>query len=622
MTVKLIFSRPPLTTLPVALVFGEDEDPNRPATVVTAEATLPAMSGVANFYLTRTVTAAAVFPAMTGTADLTYFTDTDRPLANAVKTKWQEGVFQESGVITRFQDGTQIKVGVTETFSDGVAVKASKTIPWQDGVRINRSIVAKWQEGLKTGRSSVFRWQEGVVVRRSAANRFQDGLRLGRAAGFKYQDGIPVRNWAAARFQEGALLSRGFISTAGYGVDAERHLLTKFQDAMRPPPGKWPGRPIPPVDLCYLPPAGDDVALIFVEPAPATTELVFVCERHPTGGPIVVPVKRAYLVINTAYLTRVSDGTMIPTLNMSMSLDVDSWTWSFSAGLPRAALSAIEPVDGAPVEVEAMVNGVPYRFLIESISSDRTFGQASLKVGGRGKTALLDTPYAMVQTFTNTEDRTAQQLMADVLTDNGVPLDWTVNWGITDWNVPAGVFSQTGSYMAALNAIAAAAGAYIQPDPSEQTINVFAKYPVAPWQWSGVTPDFVLPSSVTQRETIDWADKIQYNRIFVSGQQQGVLGDCTITDTAGDIIAPMVTDPLITEDPAARQRAIAELSSGGRVATVGIRLPVLELTGIIPPGKFIQYTDGGVSRFGISRGVSVDISMPTIWQTITVETHV
>ena len=51
-------------------------------------------------------------------------------------------------------------------------------------------------------------------------------------------------------------------------------------------------------------------------------------------------------------------------------------------------------------------------------------------------------PYAPVMTFSNTEGRTARQLMDDVLTVNGIPLGWTVDWGLTDWNVPAGAFAR------------------------------------------------------------------------------------------------------------------------------------------------------------------------------------
>ena len=100
-----------------------------------------------------------------------------------------------------------------------------------------------------------------------------------------------------------------------------------------------------------------------------------------------------------------------------------------------------------------------------------------------------------------------------------------------------------------------------------------------------------------------------------------MLGQVTRSGTAGDLLAPMVTDPLITHADAARQRGIAELSDTGRIAMVTLRLPVLAETGVIKPGKFVHYKEGGNTHVGMTRSVAVDVNMPTIYQTLTVETH-
>ena len=383
---------------------------------------------------------------------------------------------------------------------------------------------------------------------------------------------------------------------------------------------------MPGEDPCYVPVL--PVELVFSEAHTGLANLVFVCERHGGGpGPepgdtVVVPVKRVYLVINSAVLVRVDGGVIIPTTSMSMSLDVDSWTWSFSASVPGYALSSVEPTDGTPVAVQATINGTPYRFIVESISRERQFGRSDLRIGGRGRAAVLDAPYAPIMSFGNTGNRTAQQLMGDILTDNGVPLGWDVEWNPDDWTVPAGVFSHQGSYITALNSVVGAIAAYLQPHNTDEVLRVLSRYPVAPWDWAGVTPDYELPSAVTTRESIEWREKARYNRVYVMGQQVGVNGRVTREGTAGDYLAPTVVDPLITQAVAARQRGLAVLSDTGRIATVGLRLPVLAETGIIRPGNFVKYTDAGVERIGITRSVSVEVGLPAIWQTIGVETHV
>jgi prophage tail gpP-like protein len=328
------------------------------------------------------------------------------------------------------------------------------------------------------------------------------------------------------------------------------------------------------------------------------------------------------MVVNNASLRRVDGNILLPTFSMTLGLDVDSWTWSFSAALPGRALSDLEPAGtGSPVEVEATINGTVFRALVESIERSREFGTNDLRISGRGKTALLDAPYAPVLSFTNTQARTAQQIMGDVLTFNGVSLGWSIQWGLADWSIPAGVFSHQGSYIGALNKIALAAGGCIQPHAASQLIKVLPRYPRVPWGWATVTPDFQLPADVTSRESLRWLEKAAYNRVFVSGQEVGVLGQVTRSGTAGDVLAPMVVDALITDAVVARQRGIAVLSDTGRQVEVSLRLPVLSETGIITPGAFVDYQDGGVTRRGMVRSTQVQAGLPEVWQTLGVQTY-
>ena len=293
--------------------------------------------------------------------------------------------------------------------------------------------------------------------------------------------------------------------------------------------------------------------------------------------------------------------------------------------LPATALAQVEPQGSGPVELVAEVNGKAFRVLAENISRERSFGEASIRVWGRGRNAVLAAPYAPVMNFSNPEARTARQLMDDVLTHNGtatgVPLGWTLDWGLADWTVPAGVFNHQGTWIDALLAIAGAAGADLLPHPSAQSLKVRHRYPVAPWEWDAVMPDFVLPADAVSRESLRWLDKPAYNRVFVSGQEVGVLGQVTRAGTAGDVLAPMVVDALVTEAAAARQRGLAVLADTGRQIEVGLRMPVLPDTGLIEPGSFVEYQDGHVARLGLVRSTRVEAGWPEVWQTLGVQAY-
>ena len=211
--------------------------------------------------------------------------------------------------------------------------------------------------------------------------------------------------------------------------------------------------------------------------------------------------------------------------------------------------------------------------------------------------------------------------MRDVLTRNGASFGWEVEWGLQDWLVPAGVFSHQGSYISALQQIAKSAGGYLQPHPTQSIIRALPLYPAPPWQWDKIAPDYHLPADITAQETLQWLEKPTYNRVFVSGQEAGILGQVTRAGTTGDVIAPMVVDALITNATVARQRGASILSDTGRQIEVSLRLPVLQDCPILVPGAFVQYQDAQTARRGLVRSVQVEASLPEVWQTLGVQTY-
>lgn len=269
----------------------------------------------------------------------------------------------------------------------------------------------------------------------------------------------------------------------------------------------------------------------------------------------------------------------------------------------------------------ATINGTAYRLCVEQYNQQRDFAKTRINVSGRGKSAILDAPYTPSLNYGNTVDRTAQQLMADVLTINGVSIGWGLDFNLVDWLIPGNVWTHQGSYMSAITQIAAAAGGYVQPHNTASTLRILPRYPTAPWLWAAATPNFVLPSSVVSVEGVDWKRKANYNRVNVRGATSGVHGQITRAGTAGNVLAPMVTDPLITHADVARQRGIAILGDTGTQAHITLRLPVLAETGVITPGAMVSYVDGATTYKGIVRDTTVDWRNPTLRQVLTLETH-
>ncbi|MGP1690907.1 MAG: hypothetical protein ACTS6O_00245 [Giesbergeria sp.] len=614
-----------LASLPLPVVAIKFIPPARAALL----AELPALT-VTTLLLRPSVpldVAGASLPGVVFSGEVRYYSRTQRPTVGQTEHPWQVARQTEDGAAQGQQDAAATPAGWAAFWRRTLGVPQGiehrlppvlAAAPEQRG--------ARHQDATRLQDSTWFTHQDATRFEAARRGLFQNAGPLRNATRFRHQDGDRTKGAGrVSRWQSAVLVVRGQGSDFQTARPQLRGWRGRYQEAVPPPPGisRWvvPEPPIP--QPCYTP----SPHLLLAALAATDGHLLFLCENHinpppPDGEPVVVPVRRVYFVINNVTLYRVSDGAPVPVFNLSLSLDASSWAWGFDAVLPARAEALVAPSSASgPVELVASVNGTPFRVLAESISRERIFGDASIRISGRGRNAVLAAPYAPVMTFSNTEGRTARQLMDDVLTVNGIPLGWAVDWGLTDWNVPAGAFAPQGSWIEALTAIAGAAGGYLIPHPSAQSIRVRHRYPVAPWEWSTVTPDFVLPVDAVARESLRWLEKPAYNRVFVSGQDVGVLGQVTRAGTAGDVLAPMVVDPLITEAAVARQRGIAVLADTGHQLEVSLRLPVLAETGIIEPGAFVEYQDGSVTRLGIVRATQVEAGLPEVWQTLGVQAY-
>lgn len=623
--VDLIFRQLPLHQ-PADLVFGESEA--LPDVEVTLAGTLPPLQAVLVVAPLTEVTLTGTLPGLQAAIEARYNSDTARPLVAQARTDFQPAVGVDAGPRSGWDKTAARGTGADSAWQPAVPVPAGPRTDWRHTVRTRSGVAPRHQEAVPLATAAGSAYQNMLrSLRPALSTTWVPALPRAAEARTDWQERFRDRRpavrttWGVAR-----PLHRGAATASGPGLALVRGWRSRYQEAIVPPPGLSVPPVIPPEEPCYTPPAGDAVHLLFAD-GPGTSDLLFVCENHgPTPGEtVVVPIKRVYMVINNVNLLKVDGASLvaIPTYALSMSLDVDSWTWGFSAQVPGELLAQLLPVDGAPVELEASINGAAFRVLAEKLTRTRTFGKNAIQITGRGKSAALAAPYAPIQTFRNTIDRTANQLMEDALTFNGVPIGWTVDWQIEDWLVPAGAWHKQGVYIDALAAIADAAGAYLQPHPTAQVMRVLPRYPFAPWDWATeITPDFELPSAVTTTEGIEWLDKPDYNRVFVSGVSAGVLGQVTRGGTAGDLLAPMVTDALITDTIAARQKGRTILSDTGRQALVNLRLPVLAETGVIVPGKFVRYVDGADVKLGVVRSTQVDKRGDAdLWQSIAVETH-
>lgn len=627
----LVFRHPPPDGPPHDLVFGVPDAAPSGDAWLHGHIALPAfrVTGAGTVYAPPSAAAvgAIVLPGLVVGGGISYSSGTERPLVGRVRSRWQDADASVAAVGVRWQDAPALAVSACGRWQDARRTGQGLASRWQDARAMGNRLPTRWQDADGVGMGVVGRWQDALAIATRADARFQDAWPVARGLQGRYQEALRVYVQRDARHQDARLLARAAAGRFGHALALMVRRASRYQDALPPGPGRrvrpGPSQPEP----CYLP-SGE---VVFREPWMANTTLIFVCERHgpgpEPGATVVVPIRTVYMTTNSLTLVRADTGQPIPAESFSLSIDADSWTWSWSASVQQAGLSLLLGVAGDdPREVIATINGVPYWLCAEGISRERTFGNARVRVQGRGRAAVLDAPYAPVLNHAAATAQTAQQLMALALQINGVGIGWDVAWGVTDWLVPGGTWTHQGTHIGAVLDIASAAGAIVQPHRTAKTLRVLPRYPAMPRDWATLTPDFELPADVAQVEGMNWVTKPGYNRAHVAGTTAaGVLGEYTLTGSAGDLPAPMITHPLITHADAARQRALPILADTGPQVPMSLSLPVLSETGLILPGSLVRYRDttvtGHPSRLGLVRGMSLQQNWPTLRQTLELETH-
>lgn len=619
----LVFSAAPSGS---NLVFGAEDSAPSSISDVFAALTLPPLSFSALCVPDLSVSLVASLPPLSIAAEAVYDSRVSRPLAARTLSAQSLALPLSAVAVAASQEDAAPSPAVFFTALDrAVPVELSGiSAPIQDAARRAVALLAGVHDADALGASVVAGLDEAARIRRLAATAIDDGVSLFVSTHGAVQDGLRGgRRVHAAVLQRASPLALVCSGRTRRGQAQLMRWGVAMQDAIAPGFGVAP--PLPPTPVpCYTP----SPQLRFAMLRSTHGNLVFLCDGAVAPVPpgpsatLVIPVRSVYMIINrSTSLVLANTGQPLEATDMRVAIDADSWAWSWSATVPAAYLPILSAEYGGTVDVVATIAGVDFVLSVERIARSRRFGQATLTVSGRSRAAQLASPYAQEKTTANASASTAQQLMASALTENGVSLGWSLDWQITDWLVPGGVWSHYGSPIDACVEIAGAAGAYIQSHRTQQTLRVLPRYPVAPWAWADVTPDIELPESVVTLEGIEYMDKADYNAVFVSGQASGINAHVTRAGSGGNRPAPMVSHPLITHADAGRQRGLSILGDTGRQRLITLSLPVLQETGVIQPGAMIRYVEQGRTHTGIARAVSVSDSFPKATQQVSIESH-
>ena len=570
----------------------------------------------------------AQFPALGVRAGvLRYRSAAARPVVGQAASPWQVAAAREPhGVAAGHQDSPALPSGTQSAWQDAAPLSAHIAHPLPQVLQsAPLALRAAHQDAAPLYARTGFAHQQAQRLRAMVRGSFADGIPTEMATGFAHQDGIKTHRHIASHWQVARAL--GILRQAAH----QKAMLwvlrrgARYQDGVPPPPGISP-RPTDPPDPgpCYDPAT---LARIVLDGAAAIdARIVLVCLRAGPGpGPerphYVIPRLTLYMTTHSISARLLPSMEPVTLLDATIDTDDGSWCWGLQASGPEHLLDQLAPgAGGLPARVLVTIDGIEWIFAIERLARTRRFGQHRCAVQGRSVTALLSDDYLPQQSWHNASAQmTAQQAINQALEFSGTTLDW----GVTDWLLPAGTWSHTGAPLSAALRVAESIGAVVRSHRTLQELQIAPRYAIEPWDWARATPDVTMPADVIVTDSLEPDNSPAYNAVYVSGQAQGIRAHAVRKGTAGELLAPAVVDGLITHADAARQRATSILGAAGLKQRHSLDMPLLTGSthpGLLLPGYLLHVDDiGGKSWRGLVRGISVRAGVPTVRQSISVE---
>lgn len=511
-------------------------------------------------------------------------------------------------------------------FGEAASSRAALLAPWLEVFDIPAAGISAGWQNAKAHRDDVAAlWDSVLATNKQVAANFEAAQQAGMALEALWQNlGVPKTAIFSAPWQKASLLTSFGGSAFNIG-------------------GAAPAQPLQPAV----------VPLVFCEAYPvggwpSSVNIAFGVSRctggHTGNAPFYILPARFYMQVHditAELLPQVgnSPGVFIDIPSVTVAADTGSFCRSFSAVGHISLFDQLAPVGGLPQRIRITLDGIAFVFVVGPVRETEAFGKRGVQFSGHSVTKLLSDPYARAGTYFNSTAQTAQQLAENVLQYTGVTLDW----GVTDWLVPAGAWSHHGTPLSAVQSIAASIGGYVQSHRTEPVLQVRHPYPLlagglpgGPWNWyaAGVTPDVSLASEALMTIGTERRDGVDLNGVDVTGTNQGVWRKVTRIGTAGEKTpGSPVVDPLITADEAASQRGLSILGAAGAKHFIDFELPILTGSaypgspGILEVGQLALVNQinhlGQVAPWrGRLRGVSASASFGgKVRQTINVERH-
>ncbi len=550
---------------------------------------------------------------------------------NATAAGWESATAADSLAKSSWHKGTAIDAATVALFSPGTATDATTATPWNWGTPLDAATTTLWAEGVGQDAATATAWGQGVVIDTTAATAWG-------YAGIKATASAPVSRLSTYSPPLGSAVVLGLegVYSPPAGNTVELALVTTAAAVEEATPGYMPpsfgnvafdlsrdytqptalltgfnlaqavntsaqGDNYDPIMSAFwrAPPAQDTNTLTpwgkgLAKNAPSTAPRWEVEPGDPyTVTPDPITIKNSYLIMNNISLVTVQDRTPLAFESFTVSMDIDSHSYSLDVTLlNEASYKKVVPMSG-PVDVELSINGHKLVFMINGGGDNKQSSGNTWNASGPTRSALLAAPYASQNDKTAAGVSDASALAANELTGTGFTLEWPtgLNRNAVTWLMPGGVFSYQGlAPIDVIKRLAATVGGVVIPSLTSDSLSVQPRWPLLPWALDSDNADVLIHESMIVSQGTEYSEAAGFNEIWISGQTDGYQTRVYIAASGGGMAAPEISDPWLTENPANIQRGAQELAEAQKMLTVSLGVIVMESggPGIITPGQIIE----------------------------------
>lgn len=467
-----------------------------------------------------------------------------------------------------------------DNFSDSILMKYQYSIAWGPTDKLKSNAINRWGHANLINAIDV-----NVGIKNSYLKASNSQSKWG-SAGYIFYNRDPFF-WYAVSSREDRSINFSSAEHSGRDYDVLWNIADAFTNKRNiiwnvaglpsgcGPSIRPPVTPIPPPDVGPIVIVRD---LVFCKKTNNKNpiDLIFGDTCHEPDDDYSISDEDVYIVQNNVEIFRVDDGRIIKAFNVEIGANRKDYLWSGSLSLP---FSELEKIVDTP-EIEVNINQYKFVVDIDDIKVQQEFNRKSIEISVSSTASRLKT----IKAHNIDNDLSSIAIMSAQLIRDDLETGFKfVSKNSVDWIIPSGIIEYDDAFaLDIINSIALSVGDTVISHAYKKEIIVKEKY-------SSDQPIYKLPIGKLFDYSTNEENSTEYNAIVVTGENKGITAVVKKEGTAGEKIAPMIVNRLITDQSAARRAAINSIfNSNDRSITIDVESILFKESPMIYPSDVVQ----------------------------------